>query len=165
MGNSISKIFLLCLLHRLDNWAEDYGLRAAGQSGFRLKRGTADATFVLNHLIDKYHFHKKPLYVTFVDFKKAYDWIDRGLLWECLSKLGVHGACLDALKSMYTDVNLQVRLNGQLGSPFNSKMGVKQGDPLSPLLFGLLIARIDEGKTPFRRRQSGGQDCPSAVVC
>jgi hypothetical protein len=144
VGNSISKIFSLCLLNRLDQWAEGNKLRAAGQSGFRLKRGTTDATFVLNYLIDKYDSNMKPLFVAFVDFKKAYDWIDRGLLWDCLSKLGVHGTCLEALKSMYNDVSLRVRINGQLGSQFNSDMGVKQGDPLSPLLFGLFIDRIEK---------------------
>ena len=144
VGNSISKIFSLCLLNRLDTWAEENGIRAAGQSGFRMKRGTADATFTLNHLGDKYHSHRKPLYVAFVDFKKAYDWVDRSLLWECLNKLGVHGDCLKALKSMYADVSLQVRINGQLGSPFSSETGVKQGDPLSPLLFGIFIDRIEE---------------------
>ena len=44
---------------------------------------------------------------------------------------------------MYADVTLQVRLDGFLGTPFSSGTGVKQGDPLSPLLFGLLIDRIE----------------------
>ena len=143
VGSSISKKFSVSPLNRLDRWAEDNGLRAVGQSGFRLKRGTADASFILNHLVDKYHNSKKPLYAAFVDFKKAYDWVNRDLLWECLDKLGVHGACLKALRSMYADVTRQVRLDGFLGTPFSSDTGVKQGDPLSPLLFGLLIDRIE----------------------
>jgi hypothetical protein len=44
---------------------------------------------------------------------------------------------------MYDHVVLQVRLGGKLGSPFPSLVGVKQGDPLSPLLFGLFIDRIE----------------------
>ena len=143
VSNSIGKIFSLCMLHRLDDWAEEFNLRASGQYGFRKGRGTADATFVLNHLIDQYRESGKPLFVAFVDFKKAYDWVNRDLLWDCLEKLGVKDPYLSILKSMYDQVVLQVRLDGKLGLPFPSLVGVKQGDPLSPLLFGLFIDRIE----------------------
>jgi hypothetical protein len=130
------------MLHRMDAWAENNQYRALGQSGFRTKRGTLDATFTLNHIIDK-HVSTSPVYVAFIDFKKAYDWVDRQLLWQCLESLGMHGECLSTLKCMYDKVQLQVRLNGALGSAFDSETGVKQGDPLSPLLFGLFIDKIE----------------------
>jgi hypothetical protein len=131
------------MLHRLDDWAEEFNSRASGQYGFRKGGGTADATFVLNHLIDQYRERGKPLFVAFVDFKKAYDWVNRDLLWDCLKRLGVRDPYLSILKSMYDQVVLRVRLDGKLGPPFPSLVGVKQGDPLSPLLFGLFIDRIE----------------------
>jgi len=143
VSNAIGKIFSLCLMHRLDAWAEKFDLRAAGQFGFRKERGTADASFVLNHLIDQHRERGKPLYVAFIDFKKAYDWVDRDLLWDCLNKLGVSDPFLSTLRSMYNNVRLQIRMHGKLGTPFPSVVGVKQGDPLSPLLFGLLIDRME----------------------
>ena len=83
VSNSIGKIFSLCMLHRLDEWAEEFKLRAAGQDGFRSGRGTADASFIRNHIIDRYRDKRKPQYVAFVDFKKVYDWVNRDLLWDC----------------------------------------------------------------------------------
>jgi len=53
---------------------------------------------------------------------------------------------------MYECVSMRVRMNGKLGEEFMSNIGVKQGDPLSPLLFGLFIDRIDsflQQKCPF----------------
>ena len=59
VSNSLSKIYSLCLLARLDSWVENNRLRAVGQSGFRLTRGTTDSTFILNHLIYKYRSERK----------------------------------------------------------------------------------------------------------
>ena len=123
--------------------AEKHGMRAGGQAGFRQGRGTADNSFVLDHIICKYRVQHKPVYTAFVDFRKAYDCVQRPVLWKCLESLGVHGHFLDSLKSMYAQVKLQVRSGGAVGMPFESHQGVKQGDPLSPLLFGLLIDRVE----------------------
>ena len=69
--------------------------------------------------------------------------MDRDLLWDCLGRLGITDPLLSVLRSMYSNVRLQVRMHGSLGTSFPSVVGVKQGDPLSPLLFGLLIDRME----------------------
>jgi hypothetical protein len=143
VGQSISKLFSLTLLRRLDRWAEKQGHRARGQAGFRSGRGTGDNAFILSHLIDKYTHQKKPIYVAFIDFRKAYDSVDRSVLWEALVSLGLHGPALNALKAMYQNVRMAVRQGGEAGTFFEALLGVKQGDPLSPLLFGLLIDRFE----------------------
>ena len=45
---------------------------------------------------------------------------------------------------MYNNVNIRVRVGGKLGDVFSSLLGVKQGDALSPLLFGLFIDRFEK---------------------
>lgn len=143
VGSAVSKLYSMVMMKRMDSWAESRHLRADGQAGFRLGRSTVDNAFVLNHIVEKYAFAKKPIFAAFIDFRKAYDRIVRCLLWQCLQSLGVHGQALTALQQMYAHVTMQVRMNGQVGIPFASEMGVKQGDPLSPLLFGLFIDRIE----------------------
>ena len=81
------------LLYRLDDWAEKYGVRAKGQFGVRKGRGTKDATLVLQHVEETYGQNRSPVYTAFVDFKKAYDSVDRGVLWHCLEQLGVRAGC------------------------------------------------------------------------
>jgi hypothetical protein len=50
---------------------------------------------------------------------------------------------LEALQEMYEEVRISVRVQGVIGGrEVEARRGVKQGDPLSPLLFGLLIYRI-----------------------
>jgi hypothetical protein len=139
----VAKLFSLCLYVRMDKWAEGGGFRARGQAGFRPGRGTADNCFVLRHLIDAAALQQRPLYVAYIDFSKAYDRVDRRLLWRVLEGFGVHGEALCALQRMHACVQMRVRLGGKLGEPFEAATGVKQGDPLSPLLFGLLIDRLE----------------------
>lgn len=143
VGTALSKLYSQVLLNRLDEWAEKYGVRAKGQFGFRKGKGTEDATLVLQHVAEVYREESKPVYTAFVDFRKAYDSVDRGILWECLEQLGIRGRMLAAVKDMYKVVKLRVRAGGELGEEFKSDRGVKQGDPLSPLLFGLMLERIE----------------------
>lgn len=143
VGLVVGKMYSMLLLGRMDAWAERQQARARGQAGFRAGRSTVDNIFILRHVINKYKNDKKPVYVAFIDFKKAYDCVDRGLLWRCLAKLGVHGATMNTLLEMHTDVQMRVRLNKQLGEGFEAGRGVRQGDPLSPLLFGIFIDRFE----------------------
>ena len=78
-----------------------------------------------------------------MDFRKAYDSVDRRLLVERLAAMGVWGKMLLAVTSMYQQVPMCARVQGQVGPMFNSSVGVKQGDPLSPLLFGLFIDELE----------------------
>jgi hypothetical protein len=144
VGMAISKLYALVIMMRIDAWAEQHAFRAEGQFGFRHGRGTAEAILCMRHAIETSSVRCKPLYAAFIDFKKAYDKIDRKLLWACMHSLGIHGSCLQTLRNMYEDVRIQIRMGGQLGLPFNSDVGVKQGDPLSPLLFGLFIDRFEQ---------------------
>ena len=61
------------------------------------------------------------------------------------------------LQMMYANTKLQVRLDNKYGPEFEYNIRVNQGDPLSPLLFGLYIDRF----VPFLRNR-----CPMGdVVC
>jgi hypothetical protein len=126
-------------------WAEASELRAEGQFGFRKGKGTASASFILRTLFDKVRTQKGGrLYACFVDFKKAYDSVPRHLLWVKLERRGVTGWVLDAIKAMYADVPMCVKSSTGLGKTFQSNLGVKQGCPLSPLLFGLYLDDWDD---------------------
>ena len=142
VGSAISKMFAQVVRGRLDNWAEGGGWRAKTQFGFRKDLGTGEAIFLLRHLVEKAHTSGKALCTAFIDFRKAYDSVPRELLWKCLGKMGIHGEMLEIIQQMYRNVRLKVKVDDIYGPEFESVIGVKQGDPLSPLLFGLFIDRF-----------------------
>lgn len=70
-------------------------------------------------------------------FRKALNTIPRTLLWQMLEDLGVHGRFVDIIKSLYAHDSAAVRMPQGLSKIFRCLTGVKQGCPLSPILFGL----------------------------
>ena len=79
--------------------------------------------------------------LVFIDFKKAFDLVDRNTLWLILKKNGIRGKLYKAVKSMY-DVKARVRVGSDLTEAFMCSRGLKQGDSCSPVLFSLLLNEI-----------------------
>ena len=87
---------------------------------------------------------KKSVFCAFIDFRKAYDSVNRNILWSCLEQMGIHGNYLNTLRNMYKQVRMRVRVGNRISSAFLAEAGVKQGDNLSPLLFGLFIDQLEK---------------------
>ena len=75
----------------------------------------------------------------FIDFKKAFDMVDRNLLLYKLAKIGISGHMYRAVSSLYTNPKSRVMLQEYFTEYFECPMGVKQGDCLSPTLFAIFI--------------------------
>jgi Reverse transcriptase (RNA-dependent DNA polymerase) len=143
---AVSKVFASVLNIRLMGWAESSGIRAASQAGFRPKYSTSMQAFVLNHLIEqrRQQGHEESLYACFVDFRKAYDSVPRDKLWKRLYDKGIRGRMLFTLQALYSNVSFSIKFPGGLSEEIPSSMGVRQGCPLSPFLFGVFIEMFDE---------------------
>ena len=142
VGPVIAKLFAMILDARITDWTEDHNIRARGQAGFRRDFRTTDNIFVLRSLLEKYK--GKRLYCCFVDFKKAFDTVPRHMLWAVLHNIGIRGDMLRCLQSMYGHDTACVFTPEGLSATFSCGMGVKQGCPLSPNLFGLFVDGIEK---------------------
>jgi hypothetical protein len=144
VSSMLSRVWDRVLFRRLNSLAEQQGLRTPTQCGFRPGHGTLDAVYTLQHVCDSYRAQRRLVYAVFVDFTKAFDLVDRGLLLERCRALGISGACMRALEALYQRVLLRVAVGGQAGREFASHVGTKQGSVLSPLLFGWFIEVLHE---------------------
>ncbi|KAI3430927.1 hypothetical protein D9Q98_009336 [Chlorella vulgaris] len=138
-GHILGKLYALAINTRLNTWLETQGLRARGQAGFRQGYRTVDNCFILRALAERARSRGVKLYLCAVDFEKAFDSVDRPLLWAALQRAGIGGTMLQAIQAMYADVPVCVRTEEGLSGCFQSVLGVKQGCPLSPLLFGIFL--------------------------
>ena len=71
------------------------------QAGFRRGRGTIEQIFILRNIIEQVIEWNANLYVCFVDFEKAFDSIDRGILWEIMREYGIPSKLIKMVKAMY----------------------------------------------------------------
>jgi hypothetical protein len=82
---------------------------------------------------------KKEKYIISIDFQKAYDSISHDTLFKILNHINLPRDFTMLIKNMITGSVARVKVNDDLSEPFPILRGVKQGDPLSPLLFDLVI--------------------------
>jgi len=82
--------------------------------------------------------------IAFCDIAKAYDSVNRELLYAKLDTIGFGGKVKSLIQSMYYNDSVKVRIKGGLTAPLWFTKGVKQGCGLSPLLFSLYMAGLGE---------------------
>ncbi|NQY54591.1 MAG: RNA-directed DNA polymerase, partial [Campylobacteraceae bacterium] len=145
VGNNISKFYTKCLNEKLKNFCNVKNILSPHQFGFRDDFRTTDAIFVLRSIISYYkNCGNKPVYACFVDFNKAFDSVVRTAMMYKLGKIGITGNLLKLMESMYTKSTHIIKSNGEYSVPFETKLGVKQGCNLSPLLFNIFINDIHD---------------------
>ena len=138
------KIYCMILNDRLSKWLEANNILVEEQNGFRHNRSCLDHLYTLHNTINYQKNQKKSAFVCFVDAKKAFDSVNRVCLWYKLKQIGLHGTMLNAIKSLYDNVECAVRLNGSLSKWFKVPNGVKQGCVLSPSLFAIFLNDLAE---------------------
>ncbi|GBP04968.1 Retrovirus-related Pol polyprotein from type-1 retrotransposable element R2 [Eumeta japonica] len=104
--------------------------------------------------MEKYKEYNKSLYMTFIDYTKAFDSINHDAIWESLEKHGIPSTYITIIRSIYSHSKGRIQLEA-LGDEFKIGRGVRQGDPLFPKLFS---AGSDLKTSNLIRLGSGAMD-------
>ena len=74
-----------------------------------------------------------------IDAEKAFDKIQHPFMIKTLQKVGMEGTYLNIIKVIYDKPTANIILNGEKLKAFPLRSGTRQGCPLSPLLFNIVL--------------------------
>jgi len=109
------------------------------QRGFIKSSGCMENLKLLQLLIRSAKWEYRPLGVVFVDLAKAFDTVSRDHIMMALKQKVVDDHIISLITNMYRNVNTRIHLRNDQSDPIRIHTGVKQGDPMSPILFNLSI--------------------------
>ena len=139
VSSAIGKLFSNVLLKRLVNYRSVCCPDPTNQLGFCKEAQTMDHIFTLDTCISKYTKQGNRLYSCFIDFRKAFDSVQREALLFKLSQLGIKGKFFDCIHHMYSQSTAKIKMLDKLSQAIAVKVGTEQGHPMSPELFKIFL--------------------------
>ena len=140
---ALAKLLSTLVHERLLEYATTTKILPNTQFGFISERRREDSIFMLQHDIQQTLKGGELLYTIFIDLTKAFDRVPHNLLLQKLGYLGIKGHMLEMIRNMYQNTKIHLKLNGERSkNAIAQEQGVRQGDPLSPLLYNLYVADL-----------------------
>ena len=124
---SLSGLYSRVLNGRLTEVVENQGLLGEEQNGFRKERRMADNNFLLDTVLWKARALGNKVHLAFLDITKAYDTVDRNILWQKLARMGIGGKFLRSLQALYTGDCVVSMVNGLQTGQVYLRRGLRQG--------------------------------------
>ncbi|PFX30003.1 Transposon TX1 uncharacterized 149 kDa protein [Stylophora pistillata] len=144
-GKVLNRIILLRLQGAVDATLRDQ------QAGFRKDHSCIDQIATLRIIIEQSIEWNTSLYVNFIDFEKAFDSLDRSVLWCLMRHYGIPGKFIRIIKNSYDKMTCRVLHASGLSDSFAVNTGVKQGCLMAPFLFLLAMDWIMKETTREQR--------------
>ena len=138
----VSKLYSRVINNRLTAYCNICDILVDEQNGFRKDRSCLDHIFSLSSIIKNRLLNNKPTFTCFIDMSKAFDWVNRDLLFLRLLQYGVDGKFYRTIKTLYRNDVSCVKINNCNTDWFEISSGVRQGDTLSPSLLSLFINEL-----------------------
>ena len=103
---------------------------------------------VLRQLGEKYREYGRTAWHVFVDYRQAYDSVHRPSLCHILRQYGIPAKLVRLVQACYQGSRGRVRVGGDLSDEFDVKTGLRQGCPLSCMLFNLALEWVMQNTAP-----------------
>jgi len=101
-------------------------------------RNILEGVVILHETVHKLHRKNQSGVIFKIDFEKAYDKVRWNFLIQTLQLKDFSHKWIEWIKSFISGRSVAINVNDEVGPYFQTKKGLRQGDPLSPILFNLV---------------------------
>ena len=133
--NSSIKILMKVLATRLSGHMKS--LVSDTQSGFIKGRQSSESILVVKEVAHSLQKNKCKGVILKLDFEKAFDTINWDFLMDTMRAMNFDQTWCCWIRTLLESIRISILINGQPTKEFKPERGLRQGDPISPLLFNL----------------------------
>lgn len=159
MQPTIYKIYAAILARRLATWTIDEKKISNSQKGFLPFEGCLEHSFLLQSVFEDSKRRKRNARVVWLDLKNAFGSVPYHTMWEMMERLDIPAHFQSVCKEIYSHSTQKIRCKEGFTNEIPVSRGIKQGCPLSPLLFNLVL----EGVLP-ELEKTGGYKLPNGSM-
>jgi len=105
-------------------------------------KSTVDQILVFKQIAEKSHEFNKHIHLIFVDFKAAYDSVNKEKLWNVMGQIGIPAKLIRMVNACTHNSKSKVSFEGKLSDEFPVTTGLRQGEALSSLLFNTALELV-----------------------
>ncbi|XP_064464937.1 uncharacterized protein LOC135376257 [Ornithodoros turicata] len=152
LGRTIAKLYAGCWASRLQCWIQDEDVLSKCQKGFLPHDGVFEHNFVLQERFDNARSGGKELCVAMLDYTNAFGSVPHNALVDAVKGAGTGATFVEIIQDIYSENTTTVLSSNGCTEPIPTQAGIRQGCPLSGLLFNLVVDPI------IRRIQGEGKE-------
>jgi hypothetical protein len=139
LSDTIAKLYASVLAERLGQWATRNNRISNAQKGFRPVDGCSEHNFALQAVITDARRSRRQCCVAWLDLTNAFESIPHSCLFRTLRWAGLTEKAIEVIEHLYKDNTTSVRCGNEYTPDIPIRAGVKQGCPLSPIIFNLAL--------------------------
>jgi hypothetical protein len=130
------KIFTKVDTNRLNRVADT--VLSPSKTTFMFDRNIIEGVVILHKTIHELHTRKRDGVIFKIDFEKVYEKVKWSFLQQPLRMKGFSAKWYQWIPGMVTSGSVRIKVNDEVGNYFQTKRGMCQGDPMSPILFNII---------------------------
>ncbi|KAL5510035.1 hypothetical protein EMCRGX_G005503 [Ephydatia muelleri] len=137
---NIYKLYAVIIAQRVGSWATATSFFSSSQKGFLAYDGCSEHNFLLRSMLTDSRRQKRNLILVWLDIREAFPSVSHNLMLSMMERLGLSGTLLRVVQDVYSNATISVRTGkDSYTASIPQRRGVKQGCPLSPILFNIVL--------------------------
>jgi hypothetical protein len=120
---TLDKIYGIWLKGRVTEWVEEEDLIPDAYGGLTGRPSTEEMNYIISSLVE---ISPGQVHAAFLDISKAFDSVERDILWKKLRDMGMAPQLLNAIRSLYAGTQIKIKVSTGLSEPFQSTRGVRR---------------------------------------